>query len=71
MRMFSVAMNGSSAITCECTTFGHTCMPSAMFMRRVRITSVARNASGSVIRRIAESSRVRSNHWFACVLAAA
>lgn len=34
------------------------------------MTSADRKASGRVIRRMAESSSVRSNHWLACVFAA-
>jgi hypothetical protein len=47
-----------------------TCKPSAMFVKTLRITSVAKKPSGSIMRRIAESSSVRSNHWLAWVLAA-
>ncbi len=41
-----------------------------MLVRVDKMTSAERKASGSTMRRIAESSRVRSNHWEACVLAA-
>ena len=44
--------------------------PSAILINVERITSAERKASGKVIRRMAESSKVRSNHWFAWVLAA-
>ena len=41
-------------------------MPSTMLIYKERIPSTARNASGVEMRRLAESSSVRSNH---CVLA--
>jgi hypothetical protein len=47
-----------------------TCRPSAILMSVVRMTSAARNPSGRTMRLTAESSRVRSNHWLACVCAA-
>ena len=47
-----------------------TCRPSAMLMSVVKMTSAAKNPSGRTIRRTAESSKVRSNHWLACVWAA-
>lgn len=47
-----------------------TCRPSAMLVSVERMTSAVRKASGSVMRRMAESSRVRSNHCVACVFAA-
>jgi hypothetical protein len=67
MRMFSVAMKGSSAMTWDRTTSGHTCSPSAMLSSMVKMTSTAKKPSGRMIRRMAESSNVRSSHWFACV----
>jgi hypothetical protein len=47
-----------------------TCRPSEMLVRVERMTSAERKASGSVMRRMAESSSVRSNHCAACVFAA-
>ena len=41
-----------------------------MLISVVRMTSAARKPSGRTIRLTAESSRVRSNHWLACVCAA-
>ncbi len=41
-----------------------------MLVARIRIASVARNASGSVSRRLALSSSVRSSHCVAAVWAA-
>lgn len=41
-----------------------------MLIKVLRMTSAERKASGRVILRTAESSRVRSNHWAACVCAA-
>ena len=63
-------MNGSSDMTRDLITLGHTCKPSMMLIAKFRTTSVPRNASGRVNRRLAESSRVRSNHWFDAVFAA-
>ena len=48
---------------------GHTISPLVTSSATVRMMSVARNASGSTMRRMALSSSVRSNHWQACVCA--
>lgn len=62
IRMFSVAMKGSCSFTCAPITFGHTISPLVTSSATVRMMSVARNASGSTMRRMALSSSVRSNH---------
>lgn len=49
MRMFSVAMKGSSDMTLALTTPGQTCIPSAMFVSRVTITSAVKKPSGRYI----------------------
>mmetsp|Transcript_5336 Transcript_5336/g.10481 ORF Transcript_5336/g.10481 Transcript_5336/m.10481 type:complete len:230 (+) Transcript_5336:71-760(+) len=70
MRITSVAMKGNSSITCFSTTLGQTTIPSAIFINKFNTTSTAKNPSGSIILRMALSSKVRSNHWLACVFAA-
>ena len=60
--MFSLAMNGSSAMMRARTTFGYTTRPSHTFSRMFRMASAARNASATAMRLLAESSSVRSNH---------
>mmetsp|Transcript_9866 Transcript_9866/g.24302 ORF Transcript_9866/g.24302 Transcript_9866/m.24302 type:complete len:201 (+) Transcript_9866:293-895(+) len=69
IRMFSVAMNGSASITRLLMTWGQTTTPEMTFVTMSRMESTARKDSGRTIRRLAESSRVRSNHWVACVWA--
>ena len=39
------------------------------FIYRVSMESTAKNASGTLILLLAESSKVRSNHWVAAVIA--
>lgn len=46
---FSVAINGSSWVTCLSITLGYTTKPSEMFCNVFRTTSAVRNASGSEI----------------------
>ena len=70
MRIFSVAMKGSSAMTCARMTCGQTWRPSVTLATMLRITSTAKKASGRMMRRMLESSSVRSNHCVACVCAA-
>ena len=70
MRMFSVARNGSSSARCFSAIFGYTVRPRMTLRYSVRMPSVARNASGMLMRRLAESSSVRSNHWALAVTAA-
>ena len=65
--MFSLAMNGSSAMMRLRMTLGYTTMPSHTFKRMFRMASVARNASATAMRLLAESSSVRSNHWVPAV----
>ena len=48
---------------------GYTTRPSATFWYRFKMPSTARKASGTLMRLLAESSRVRSNHWVAMVMA--
>ena len=61
--MFSVAMNGSSAMRCASITFGYTTSPSEILIYSCRMLSAARNASDTEILLFAESSSVLSNHW--------
>ncbi len=49
--------------------FGYTTRPSTTFRQRSRMPSMARKPSGTERRLLAESSRVRSNHWVAEVMA--
>ena len=67
MRMFSVAMNGISSFRCRRITPGYTRPPEIRLRHSVRIASAARNASGRAMRRLAESSSVRSIHCVAAV----
>ena len=67
--MFSVAMNGISAIKCFSITFGYTTSPSTTLRQRSRIPSIARKPSGIERRLFAESSSVLSNHCVAEVIA--
>ena len=60
--MFSVAINGSSAITLLRTILGYTTIPLVTFIMIFKIASAARNASATEILLFAESSRVLSNH---------
>jgi hypothetical protein len=56
-------MNGNSCEILLAITLGYTTNPSEMFCKVLRTISAVRNASGRVMRRLALSSRVRSNHW--------
>ena len=42
---------------------GYTTNPEVTLIYRSKIPSVARNASATLTRLLAESSNVRSNHW--------
>ena len=69
MSQRSVAMNGICSATCRRITSSRTSSPAAMFVASTRMASAPRNASGSVSRRLALSSSVRSSHWLAAVCA--
>ena len=69
MRMASEAMKGNSSLRFLATMAGKTWSPSATLCWTLRIASVVRKASGMAIRRLAESSRVRSIHWVEAVWA--
>lgn len=63
----SVAMNASSSSMFARITAGWTTMPETTSTTRLSTASVARKASVITSLRLALSSSVRSNHWFACV----
>ena len=63
-------MKGSSFITRARMTFSYTTSPSQTFIMMLRMASTPKNASLTAMRRLALSSRVRSNHWVAAVMAA-
>ena len=70
IRRFSVAMNGRYSETNRATIFSFTCNPFVTFCISRRMPSQARNASGSEMRRFAESSSVRSSHCVDAVMGA-
>ena len=66
---FSVARKGISASSRRRATSGCTTSPPKTFSASTRIASVVRNASGTAMRLLAESSSVRSSHCVAAVIA--
>ena len=62
-------MNGSSSARCFSITRGYGVPPEITLICSDRMPSIAKNASGIEIRRLAESSSVRSNHCVAAVIA--
>jgi hypothetical protein len=55
-------MNGNSCDILRSITLGYTTKPSEIFWSVDNMMSAVKKASGSVMRRFALSSRVRSNH---------
>ena len=68
--MFSVARNGRYSRSVRSTIFSFTCRPFVTLWHRRSTASAQRKPSGSEMRRLAESSSVRSNHWALAVTAA-
>ena len=67
---FSVAIKGRYSRTVLSTIFSLTWRPSVTFWARRSTASAQRNPSGIEIRRLAESSKVRSSHWVEAVMGA-
>ena len=68
--MFSVAIKGRYSITALSMTFSLTRMPEATFAAMIRMASAHRKPSGREMRRLAESSSVRSSHCTEAVMGA-
>ena len=67
---FSVAIKGRYSRTVASTTFSLTWRPSVTFWARRKMASAHRKPSGMEMRRLAESSKVRSSHWTEAVMGA-
>ena len=65
---FSVAIKGRYSRTAASTTFSFTRSPAVTLRIRRRTASAQRKPSGSEMRRLAESSSVRSSHWVEAVM---
>ena len=63
-------MKGRYSFTKRATIFSFTCSPFVTFCISRRMPSQAKNASGSEMRRLAESSSVRSSHCVEAVIGA-